>query len=57
MKRREMSIHLMCILLARYIVDVEAYEFLCHVDGCVVVGHQVFMSDFILSANLVDDEL
>jgi len=31
-----------------------AFELLSHVDGCVVIGHQVFMSDFVLSANLVE---
>jgi len=46
----------MYILLARYMFDVEAFELLYYVDDCVVVGHQVFMSDFVLPANLVDDE-
>ena len=27
-----------------------------NVDGCVVMGNNVFMLDFILSVNLVDDE-
>jgi len=29
-------------------VDVKAFKLLCHVDGYVVVGPQVFVSDFIL---------
>jgi len=37
-------------------VDVEACELLCHIDSCVVVRYQVFMSDFVLPANLVNDE-
>ena len=45
------------ILLARYMVDVEVSEPLCHVDSCVVIGYQVFMSDFVLLANLANDEL
>ena len=46
----------MCILLVRYMVNVEAFELLRHVNGCIVIGHQVFMSDFILLANLINDE-
>jgi len=46
----------LCILLSRYMVDVEALEFLCQVDSCVVIGHQVFMSDLVLPTNVVDDE-
>jgi len=45
------------VLLTRYMVDVEASELLCHVDGCIVVGHQVFMLDFILPTNLVNGKL
>ena len=45
-----------CILLARYMVDVESSKLLNHVDGYVVIGYQVFMSDCVLSAKLVDDE-
>ena len=56
MKRQGMPMHLHVYLLARYMVDVEAFELLCHVNGRVVIGHQVFMSDFILLANLVDNE-
>jgi len=40
-----------------YMVNAEAFELFCHVNGCIAIGHQVFMSDFILPANLVDDEL
>ena len=29
-------------------VDVKSFELLCHVDSCIVVGHQAFMSDFVL---------
>jgi len=47
----------MYILLVRYMVDVEAFELLCHVDCYIVIGHQVFMSDLVLPVNLVDDEL
>ena len=47
----------MRILLARYMVDVEISEPLCHVDSCVMIGYQVFISDFVLPANLVNDEL
>ena len=32
------------------------FKLLCHDSGRIVKGHQVFMSDIILSANLVDDE-
>ena len=46
----------MHILLARYIVNVEVSKSLRHVDGCVVIGHQVFMSDFVLPTNLIDDK-
>jgi len=46
----------MCILLVRYMVNVEAFELLRHVDGRIVVGHQIFMSGFVLSMNLIDDE-
>ena len=42
----------MHILLTRYMVNVEVFKLLCYVNGCVVIGHQVFMSD-----NLIDDEL
>jgi len=47
----------MRILLARCIVNVEVSEPLRHVDDCVVIGHQVFMSEFVLPANLIDDEI
>ena len=47
----------MRILLARYMVDVEVYESLYHVDSCVMIRYRVSMSDFILPANLVNDEL
>jgi len=47
----------MRILLVRYMVNVEVFESLYHVDGCDVIGHYVFMSDFVLPANLIDDEL
>jgi len=46
----------MFILLLRYMVDVEVLKLLHHVDDCVVIRHQVFMSDFILLANLVDEK-
>jgi len=38
-------------------VNVETSKLLCHVNGYVVTGHQVFMLNFILPASLVDDEL
>jgi len=38
-------------------VNVEVFKLLCHDNGRVVIRHQVFMSDFVLSVNLVDDEL
>jgi len=47
----------MCILMTQYMVNVEVFKLFCHVNGRVVIEHQVFMSDFILPANLVDDEL
>ena len=47
----------MCILLVRYMVDVEVSKLFRHVDCWIVIGHQVFMSDFVLFANLIDDEL
>jgi len=37
-------------------VDIEDSELLGHVNGCVEVGHQIFMLNFILPANLIDDE-
>jgi len=37
-------------------VDVEAFEFLSYVDSRVVVAYYIFMSDFVLSSNLVNDE-
>ena len=47
----------MNILLVRYFVDVEVFEPVCYVDSCVIIGYQFFMSDFVLPANLVNDEL
>ena len=47
----------MRILLARYMVDLEVSEPLCHMDSCVMIGYQVFISDFVLPANLVNDEI
>ena len=47
----------MRILLARHMVDVEVFEPPCHVDSCIMIRYQVFMSYFVLSANLVNDEL
>jgi len=38
-------------------VNVEVFKLLCHDNGRVVIGHKVFISDFVLSTNLVDDEL
>ena len=47
----------MHILLARYMVDVEVSKPPCHVDSYVMIGYQIFMSDFVLPANLINDEL
>jgi len=47
----------MCILLMQYMVNLEVFKLLRHDNGRVMIGHQVFMSDFILPANLVNDEL
>ena len=47
----------MRILLTRYMVDVKVFEPLCHMDSCIMIGYQVFMSDFIFSVSLVDGEL
>jgi len=47
----------MHILLVRYMVDVKVSEPLYYVDNCVVIGYQVFISDFVLPANLVNNEL
>jgi len=55
-KQQEMLALCMCILLSRYMVFAEALELLYHVDDCVVIKHQVFISDFVLPTNLVDDE-
>jgi len=38
----------MRILLARYMVDVDVSEPLCNVNSYIVIGYQVFMSDFVL---------
>ena len=47
----------MRILLPRYMIDVKVFEPLGHVDSCVMIRYQVFMSDLVLPANLVNDEL
>ena len=47
----------MPILLVRYLVNVEVFESLCHVDSYVMIGYQVFMSDLVLPTNLINDEL
>jgi len=47
----------MRILLVRYMDDVEVSELLCHVDSCIIIRYQVFMSDLVLPANLINDEL
>ena len=39
-----------------YIVNIEVFKLLCHVNGRVLIGQKVFMSDFVLPANLVGDE-
>ena len=35
-------------------VDVEAFELLVYIDGRIVVGYQVFMSNFVLSSDLIE---
>ena len=47
----------MHILLVRYVIDVKVSEPLSYMDCCVVIGYQVFMSDFVLPMNLFNDEL
>ena len=47
----------MRILLVRYRVDGKFSKPLGHVYSCVVIGYKIFMSDFILPTNLVNDEL
>ena len=42
---------------ADVIHNVEVSELLSYVNGYVVIGHQVVMSDVILPTNLIDDEL
>ena len=46
----------MRILLARYMVDVKVSEPVGHVDSRVMIKYQVFMSDFVLPMNLINDE-
>ena len=46
----------MSILLTWYIVNLEVFKLVFHVNDRIVIGYQVFMSDFILPTNLVDDE-
>jgi len=46
----------MRILLMWYMVNIEVFELLCHVNGSVLTGHQVFISDFVLLANLINNE-
>ena len=46
----------MHILLVRYMFDVEVSELLYHVDSCAMIGYEVFMSNCILPANLVNDK-
>ena len=46
----------MYILLTWYMINVEVFKLLYDDNGRIVIGHLLFMSDFVLSANLVDDE-
>ena len=46
----------MGIVLSQYLVNVEAFKLLCHDIGHVLIEYQIFMSEFALPANLVDDE-
>jgi len=46
----------MRILLSRYMVDVKVFELFNHVDSCIMVGYEVFMSDIVLSSDLANDE-
>ena len=49
--------HLHAHSIGGYIVVVEAFKLLCHVVGCIMMGHQVFKSDSVLPTNLVDNDL
>ena len=46
----------MHILLTWHMVSVEVFKLFCYDNGRVVIGHQMFMSDFVLLVNLVDDD-
>ena len=37
--------------------DVEAIKYVSQLDGCIVIRYQVFMSSFILSFDLMDNQL
>jgi len=40
-----------------YMTDVEAFECISQLNGCMMIRYEVFMADLIFTLNLVDDQL
>jgi len=37
--------------------DVEAFECISQLNGCMMIRYEIFMADLIFTLNLVDDQL